>query len=380
MRGVARRKTWRACGCVWGVDLYVNGRKVWHNLGSDEQQARVAELRLRADIAEGRQPSRARGAGVRDQARDWLAVKEAGGARVQSMLAWRGRVNHLTNYFGDTPVTDLDAAEVRRFVEDLSRAGLAGATVNGVLAALGAIVNHARTRNNVPVQALDMHGLRLTVHERTDHLSIAECRLVIAEAPQPWSGMMEVALLTGLRKGEILALTAADVERDRAVLHVRGTMTHTGVVNDPKTRASRRAVTLSARAAEIIHDRVAVTDGRLWPYRLGEADKALRAVLTGLGLHRKGRGWHSFRNAHATLLNESGFALRDATARMGHGAHMAQQMAYGWANEHMDAGLIDAALIRHDPAPEPPSGSHTPPGPVRVMVPRRPAKRRDSSA
>ena len=37
------------------------------------------------------------------------AVKEAGGARVQSMLAWRGRVNHLTNYFGDTPVTDLDA-------------------------------------------------------------------------------------------------------------------------------------------------------------------------------------------------------------------------------------------------------------------------------
>lgn len=101
LTGHAKRRAWLACGCVWGVDLYINGRRVWHNLGTEERPARVAELRLRADLEEGRRPTGARGIGLRDQAEAWLARKAAEGTRVQSLSVYRGRVAHLTRYFGD---------------------------------------------------------------------------------------------------------------------------------------------------------------------------------------------------------------------------------------------------------------------------------------
>lgn len=338
---------------MWGVDLYINGRRVWHNLGPEERPARVAELRLRADLEEGRRPTGARGIGLRDQAEAWLARKEAEGTRVQSLSVYRGRVAHLTRYFGDIPLPDLRVAHVRRFAQDLSREGLAGATVNGVLAALGSVFGHARM-NGVDVQRLDLAGIRLPVTARSNHLTIEECRLVVSEAPEPWRSACELALLTGLRKGEIMALSTGDVERDRPVLHVRGTLTYVGSVNPPKTRSGLRAVTLSPRAHALALERCAqVREGRLFPGRLNDADKALRAVLDGLGLHVPGRGWHSFRHAHTALLNEAGVALRDAAARLGHGANMAQSMAYGWASEHLDVGVIDDAITRRDRVREP---------------------------
>lgn len=363
LSGAAKRKAWRACGCAWGVDLYVGGVRRWHNLGTDEHAARVQELRLRIALAEGKPTRGANGSGVRDQAEDWLAAREAEGAREQSLSTWRSRVKHLAAFFGDTPVESLNLSLVRRMVGGLRQLGMAPATVNGILAALGSVLQHARAHNGLDAPRLDMRGVRLRTHARTDHLTIEECQRVIAEAPEPWASVLEVALLTGLRKGELLALTVGDVERDRPVLHVRGTLLGSGAIGEPKTGSSRRAVTLSPRAHEILLHRT--TDlhrddeyalrseygRRLWPYRLQDADKALRAILDSLGLHRPGRGWHSFRHAHTALLNEAGVSLRDAAARLGHGATTAQTMAYGWAAEHGDASLIDEAVTRHSGVP-----------------------------
>ena len=344
-------KAWRACGCVWGIVLNINGARVWHNLGRDEHGARVHELRMRLELEEGLRPTGALGTGVTAQARDWLAKREADGARVGSLGAYRSRVGHLEAYLGELPLPDLTEQRVRRMARDLRSGGLAPATVNGVLAALGSVIRHAR-EGGVNVARLDMAGIWYTTHPRTDHLSIVECRAVIHAANEPWASALEVALLTGLRKGEILALSAGDVERDRPVLHVRGTLNQAGTVNDPKTAKSTRAVTLSPDAHKLLLTRCKThPDGRLWPATLKDADKALREILQleALGLHRKGRGWHSFRNAHTALLNESGISLRDAAARLGHGAHTAQSMEYGWAAEHVDAKVIDKAVKRHRP-------------------------------
>ena len=350
LAGSVARRAWRTCGCAWGVDLVVEGRRVWHNLGVDEHEARVRELRLRADLAEGRRPARAPGHGVTELVKDWIAHQEARGAKTGSLAAWRVRGEHLKRYFGDVPIENVKLPHLQRMVEDLSRAELANATVNGVLAAFGAVVNHARLECHIDVAAVDMRGVRLPVSQRTDHLTVAECHLVIAAAPQPWASMMEVALLTGLREGELLALTAEDVERDRPIMHVRRTLTQARVTNTPKTRAGARAVTLSPRAHEVLLERAA-RGGRLWDGSLSDAGKALRASLDALGLHRKGRGWHSFRHAHTALLNEAGVSLRDAASRLGHGANTAQSMQYGWAAEHTDAVVIDEALTRHVPSP-----------------------------
>jgi integrase len=69
-----------------------------------------------------------------------------------------------------------------------------------------------------------------------------------------------LALSTGLRQGELLALRWEDVELEDAVLRVRRTLTRIGGkvgVGPPKTSKSRRSVGLTAIAAEALRDHLA---------------------------------------------------------------------------------------------------------------------------
>ena len=81
---------------------------------------------------------------------------------------------------------------------------------------------------------------------------------------------------------------------------------------------------------------------------LHAAGDALRDAMRAAGVYKKGKGWHQFRHAHMALLNESNIGIRDAAARVGHGANYAQSLAYGWASEQVDATAVDAAIERHE--------------------------------
>ena len=60
-------------------------------------------------------------------------------------------------------------------------------------------------------------------------------------------------------------------------------------------------------------------------------------------------GWHTIRNAHASLLDQAGVSLRDAAARMGHGHNFAQTLAYRLSAEIAGSikameGVVDVRL------------------------------------
>ena len=64
-----------------------------------------------------------------------------------------------------------------------------------------------------------------------------------------------LALNSGLRQGELLALKWEDVELEDAVLRVRHTLTRTGgkvTLGPPKTNKSRRSVRLTSGAVEVL--------------------------------------------------------------------------------------------------------------------------------
>jgi integrase len=64
-----------------------------------------------------------------------------------------------------------------------------------------------------------------------------------------------LALNTGMRQGELLALKWDDVDLERGVLRVRRTLTREGgffALGEPKTRKSRRAIRLTAAAVEAL--------------------------------------------------------------------------------------------------------------------------------
>lgn len=64
-----------------------------------------------------------------------------------------------------------------------------------------------------------------------------------------------LALNTGMRQGDLLALKWDDVDLERCVLRVRRTLTHADkayVLGEPKTNKSRRTIRLTTSAARVL--------------------------------------------------------------------------------------------------------------------------------
>jgi integrase len=170
-----------------------------------------------------------------------------------------------------------------------------------------------------------------------------------------------VACMTGLRRGEQLALIWPDFEPDRIsvrrqVVMIDGTPT----ITDVKTPSSRRSVALDAETVTILHNhRRRQLEERL-AYGAGYADNGLIfAKLDGtlippwyvsrrfdwlvrkVGLPRI--RFHDIRHSHAAALIKSGTHAKAVSARLGHSSTSFTLDKYGHVLEGLDADAADAA-------------------------------------
>lgn len=342
-------RRWRRCSCSWYADLYVAGVRRVINVGPDEEAARRELSRLEYANHGGRLTLPG-GPALDALARRWLAAHEARpGAKVNSLHSYRSRVGHLIAWFGDVPVTAITPAEVRRFVEALLADGKSAATVGGIYAALRSVLVLAQSEELIEHLPLPARSPVPKPNVRRPLLTAREGHEVVQAMPEPWRGAGLLVILTGLRIGEVLALAAADVDLERAVVNVRANQPRGR--HEPeatKTEDSTRTVALPTAAVTVLAQRAAERPaGRLWPGAYRDALETLDAAMRACGVKAPGRAWHELRKVHALLLRAAGIDIRDAAAQLGHGANFVQTMAYQWTVGAVDAAAVEAELTRH---------------------------------
>jgi integrase len=171
-------------------------------------------------------------------------------------------------------------------------------------------------------------------------LTVEQARaLLAAAAGNRFEALFVLALKTGMRRGELLALRWADVDLDEGMLQVRGTLrwTREGLTfGTPKTAASRRKVVLSPTSMAALRHHRARQDkerhaaGDLWqdlglifPNTLGrpmEPRDLLADVYRPL-LKRAGLPpitFHALRHTAATLLLAEGEHPKVVQELLGH--------------------------------------------------------------
>ena len=322
------RGEWDSCGCAWLIRSKSGGRDTYTPAGATKAEAEAALARL----------SRAKTESVGECLDAWYAAKARDPqARHNSLAAYRTRIGRIKAVMGHHPVRSLRPENLTAFVESQLALGLAPASVTGIYTTLTASLRHAQRRGVIAHLPLPPGGVGISQTAPRQHtLSLKDIEDVIERMPGVHGAVAELVLLTGLRWGEVVALEPGDV--DGHFLRVRRTRHRGGGVNAPKTAQGYRVVPLSERARQILGDLELPVGGSYAP--------ALRALTEALGpLHQPGIGWHVLRNAHASLLDAAGVSLRDTAARMGHGHHFAQSLAYGLATEAGDAGRLDE--VRH---------------------------------
>jgi integrase len=231
---------------------------------------------------------------------------------------------HLIPFFGEQKLAEISRQTVQAFVASLS-ARLAPQTVRLAKALLSKVFSTAVEWGYI--QDNPTTGVRLPTritHRERIALNPVQARLLGDALPEPYKSMVLVAVLTGMRRGELFALRWSAVDFERKLISVRESVFN-GQFNSPKTRSSVRSIAMGEALEEILlrlRGEDAAPNALVFASKKGtplRPENVLKRVIhpacERIGLPKV--GWHDLRHTSATLLHQSE-PLRVAQAILGH--------------------------------------------------------------
>jgi len=160
--------------------------------------------------------------------------------------------NHLSPVLGGIKLKKLSAAHVQHFYRDRLDAGLSASTVHKMHAILHKALARAVAWQMVPRNVSEAVEPPRPATREMRPLSPAEARRLLDAADgERFEALYVLAVTTGMRQGELLALKWQDVDLENATISVRRTLTRDGgrvTIGEPKTRKSRRLIRLTSQA------------------------------------------------------------------------------------------------------------------------------------
>jgi len=275
---------------------------------------------------------------------------------------------HLCARVGSVPIQRLRASDLQAAYAAMARDGLADRTRLHLHRIVHVMFKHAVQWGILPRNIADMlDAPRVRAHE-IEVLKPGQVQAVLeALRGQPLRLIAAVALATGLRRGELLALRWQDLDLDGGTLRVEQALEQTQrgglVFKAPKTRHGRRTVTLPVSTVALLRDHWKAQQEQRLALGLGKApDDALvfpdwdgsprapRTLTQQWQKQMKTVGlkatFHSLRHTHASTLIAAGLDVLTVSRRLGHGSPAITLTVYGHLFKPDDraAAIMEKAL------------------------------------
>jgi len=226
---------------------------------------------------------------------------------------------HILPRFGDAPPDSLDVPTMQQFATELQKL-VAPKTIINVLGTVFAILRYAKKCRTRTVD-VSFRDLTLRNDERSErpYFTSDEARRIIAAAGEPYKTMFALAATTGLRAGELLALTVGDLDFRRKTIRVsKSADDNTRMIREPKTKKSVALLPMASDLAVLLHDHLqhhwkdnenqflfVNRKGTHPRWRDNVVKYGLKPVLRKLKLPERNAGLHAFRHGLATELAET---------------------------------------------------------------------------
>ena len=309
--------------------------------------------------------------------RRWLADSAAHRLSARSFERTKCIVEcHLIPELGGCRLAELRPLHIQAYLTAARRSGrkngqggLTGATLLKHFEVLHSALNQAVrweliARN--PASAVDRPRAEMKPGQAIRALSGDEVATLLGNAAgERLYTPILVAVTTGLRRGELLALRWADLDLEKATLSVNRALEETGsgvAFKTPKTARSRRTMPLAATTVQALRDHHRAQSAL--KLRLGPAyaDQDLvfatprgtpwspsnfsRAFRTFKARHGYEFRFHDLRHTHASLLLAQGAHVKVVQERLGHASVTMTMDTYS----HLLPGVQEAAVERFEAA------------------------------
>jgi integrase len=241
---------------------------------------------------------------------------------------------HLIPFFGDHRMDRITSEDVRRFFKQKQEGTsektdrrLSNKTLINAMRLLNSIFNFAIVTELLVKNPCKAVKLPRAERREMDFLRPEEVRSFLAAfTNEEMRCLFTTAVMTGMRRGEILALQWDDVDFNGSVIRVRRSVSG-GEIQTPKTEKSRRAIQVGGSLLKMLKEHKLRTGGRglfVFSTKAGsllDPDNLVKRVfeptLRAAGIERHIR-FHDLRHTYASILINEGANLKFVSEQLGH--------------------------------------------------------------
>lgn len=233
--------------------------------------------------------------------------------------------NRILPYFKDKPVNTITPADIRAWQNEQISKDYSDAYLDRIQNMLTTIMNYAVKYYNLPVNPCDRAGHMGKRTRSQNFWTLDEFNQIIETVTDPTANIaLKVLFYSGMRFGELLALTLSDIDFENNTISITKSLQHRAklgdIVTPPKTDNGIRTISMPPVIMQAIKDYTMRIYGISAKDRVFTFTKSLingnmkrGATKTGIKIIRI----HDLRHSHVSLLIEMGFSPHLIAERIG---------------------------------------------------------------